>query len=75
MRFCLPRVIFWGDMPAEMSNVWMWYAEWIRFGAGGACFDWLEGCELLNGAKEVDGADDAWLVAGTIDEEEEEESE
>ena len=43
--------------------------------AGGACFDWLEGCELLNGAEEVDGADDAWLVAGTINEEEEEEEE
>ena len=43
--------------------------------AGEAWFDWLEGCELLDGAEEVDSADDAWLVAGTINEEEDAESE
>ena len=43
--------------------------------AGKACFDWLEGCELLNEAEEVDSADGAWLVAGTINEEENEEKE
>ena len=47
----------------------------LFWATGKACFDWLEGCELLNEAEEVDSADGAWLVAGTINEEEKENAE
>ena len=63
---CPPRYRMSGCGTQNGSVFWV---------AGEAWFDWLEGCELLNGAEEVDSADDAWLVAGTINEEEDAESE